>query len=149
MARSTADQPNVREFRMAVDQKVAVPGIFILANARLEDWRLFKRGNAAGHQRAHFGKSGGGSSSILGVRIKCSTVAIDCDLNASTFQIWKSISLVFKVDPNRKGRHRKLLLLAPGVKIENLLTRRVNSITQQSWKELWQPRPARKHIAAR
>ena len=40
MPRASAGDPDILELRMAVDQEIAVPGIFVLANARFQHGRV-------------------------------------------------------------------------------------------------------------
>ena len=43
MPRASAGDPDILELRMAVDQEIAVPGIFVLAYAGLNNWRMHQR----------------------------------------------------------------------------------------------------------
>ena len=42
VSRTSARDPDILELRMAIDQEIAVPCIFVLANARLDNWRVLQ-----------------------------------------------------------------------------------------------------------
>src|ERR1700730_11638070 len=113
---------------MTIDQKVTVPGIFILANARLDERRIFESGNPSRQQLTHFGEPGARRYSIATVGIKGRSMTIDGYLSASVFEIGKAVRFVFEVDPNRQSGDRKLLPVKIGIKVENFLACGVNSI---------------------
>src|SRR6185503_6050926 len=48
VTRSAADEPNILQFRMTIDQEVAIRRVFVLANARFQNWRARKRRNPPG-----------------------------------------------------------------------------------------------------
>src|SRR5258708_6341030 len=113
---------------MKIDQKVAVGSVFVLADARFRNRRVFQRGQTPGKTLTHLSQSLAGHHSIAGVRIEFGSVAINRDLDAAPFEIRQALSLVFEIDPGRQRRGGKTSITCRSSEIENFLTGRMNSI---------------------
>ncbi len=84
---------------MKIDEEVAVGSVFVLADARFCNRRVFQCGQTPGETLTHLGESHTGRKSITSVGIKFDTVAIDRDLDTAPFRVRQTISFVFEVDP--------------------------------------------------
>src|ERR1700692_4267361 len=80
---TSARKPHVIYFRVPVDQKISVRSVFILAHARLDDWRVCQGREALCHVRAHALDGFGRHHACLRVRINALAVTIKSDLDAA------------------------------------------------------------------
>src|SRR5258707_8009722 len=120
MASTAANQPHVIKLRMKIDQKVAVGGVFVLANTRFRNRRIFQRGQTPGKTLTHLSQSLAGHHSIAGVRIEFGSVTVNRDLDAAPFEIRQTISFVFEIDPGGQGGCGKTAVAGRSSEIENL-----------------------------
>ena len=76
VAGTTAGKPDVGHFRVAVDQEIAVGGVFVLADAGFDDGRVFEGGKAAGYIVSGPFGAFGADDARLGVGIDGLTVRV-------------------------------------------------------------------------
>src|ERR1039458_3461982 len=69
MPGASANQPNVGEVRVAVDQEIAVGRVLVLADARLHQGRMPQSGQALAEEIARGGERIGGWDAVGGVRV--------------------------------------------------------------------------------
>jgi hypothetical protein len=79
---------------MLIDQEISVRGVFVLADARFDDRRIFERGEAAGEKFARGSESFGGGDAGLRVGIDGGAVAIVGDFEAAGFEVGRAVEFV-------------------------------------------------------
>src|SRR5579872_3424767 len=84
---------------MAVDQEIAVRGVFVLADARFDDGRVAQGGEAAAQIIAHKRKRFAGNAfDAVGINGRSVTVAGDFD--AAVFEIGHAVNFLSNVEPS-------------------------------------------------
>src|SRR5947209_1280350 len=68
VAGAAADEPDVRERRVTINQEVAVGSVLVLTDTRLDDGRGAERGQTAREVSAHSRESFGGDDALARVR---------------------------------------------------------------------------------
>src|SRR5215831_9854582 len=129
---------------MAIYQKIAVRGVFVLADARFEDWCVLHRGHAARQILARQNQTLTARQPLARVRIKRFAVTINCAFDSPAIDVRQPIGLVFKVNPGRHRRRPKLMVTSRRAEIKDFLTCWSNSLGEQIGKQFWQPGPAGK-----
>ena len=97
VAGAAAYQPDVVKFRVAINQEITVGGVFVLADARFDDGRIFQGGEAARDEFLRGSESFGAGYAGLCVGINARAVAIVGDFEAAGFDVRHSVEFVFQV----------------------------------------------------
>ena len=88
--------------RMPVDQKIAVRGIFILADARFDQRRIGEGGETLAQHRAGFAQSLLRDFAIAGFGIELRTMGIERDFESAAVERGDRIDAFTKRDPRRQ-----------------------------------------------
>ena len=91
MARASADNPHIFKLRMAVDQEIAVPCIFILADARLKHRRVLQLRYILPQIFSQLGYRRFPYYSHIAVGIEALSVAIKSNLESAALYIGQGI----------------------------------------------------------
>src|SRR5438067_13538148 len=89
---------------MAVDEKVAVGGVLVLADAALDQRRLGERRETAGEEIARCRETGGRHLALERVGIDGRDVRVERQLEAARLLIWNSVCDSLE---NRHTRHNR------------------------------------------
>src|SRR6185312_7967114 len=84
-------QPYVFKVRMAVNQEVAIPGIFVLANTSSKNRRIFQAGNLVGEEFTQTRKGSGAHHALVTVGINRAAVPVESDFETAAFYVRNSI----------------------------------------------------------
>ena len=103
VAGAAADQPNIFEPRMAIDQKISIGSIFVLADARFDDGSIFQGGETLAEIVASGLFCFGSGSAVRGVGIDRRAMAVDGDFHAAIFQVGHAVNFIAQANP---GGHR-------------------------------------------
>src|SRR6185437_10902698 len=141
MARTTAHQPNVFEIRMAVNEKVTVPRVFILAHPRFQNWGVGKARDMLAEERPQASDGFCRNDSLLGIRINGRAVPVKGNFVAVTLNFRQSIRNVWvlMVQPYRHSGRPKTVVSRRRPEEEDLLPRGEDKIFQQRREHLGQP----------
>src|SRR5580704_4571848 len=104
---------------MAIDEEISVRGVFVLADARFDDWRVFQGGESV---RGEFlrGSDGLGSCDAgLRVGIDGGAVAIVGNFEAAIFEIGHAVKFIAKEEPRGHLRRLETRVAWRGAKEEN------------------------------
>src|SRR5438477_8334281 len=118
---------------MAVDEKVAVGGVLVLAYAALDQRRLGERRKTADEEIARGRETGGRHLALERVRIDGRAVRVERQLEAARLQIGHSVNDVLqvgKVGPHRKGRRGKAPVAGRRPEEEYFLARGLDAVAQ-------------------
>src|SRR2546423_10708916 len=115
---------------MAIDQKVTVGSIFVLAYTCFNNRSVFQTRQATREVSPHFYKTVIRYKAIIVVGIEWRAMSIDCYFDAAVFQIGKTIGFLFEVDPNGQLRRQITVSVFRGTKEEHFLTTWNDPITQ-------------------
>src|SRR5260370_30191496 len=128
---------------MPVDQKVAVRGVFILADARFHDWRAGQGRESLGHESPDFFRVL--HHSIAAVRIERGAMPVESNFHAAVLEIGQNIlaALGAEVKPNWHLWWRELPIAGGRTEVENLLARRTDWPLPKLRRELRPPGSAR------
>src|SRR5262245_4090151 len=130
---------------MAIDQKIAVRGVLVLADARLDERRVFQMRKAAGEVLTHWRQPLGRHLPLAGLRIECRTVTVERDLEPAGLQIRDAVDLTAEVDPDGQQRRRESPVARRSAKKEYFLARRMNAVSEHVGKHFGEPRAAREN----
>ena len=134
---------------MPVDQEIPVGGVFVLADAGLDDWSVFQGGEAAGEELARSFYGRGAGDTRLRVGIDARAVTIVGDFEAARFEVGHSIKFILEVEP---GGHRGLgesLLAGGDAEENNFLARSEDALAEDAGEYLGKPGAAGKNKGAR
>jgi hypothetical protein len=114
-----------------INQKISVGSIFVLADARFDDWRILKSREAAGNEIA--GGFDGGHAGDAGLRIGIcrSAVMIVSNFQAAIFQIGHAVKFIFQVEPSGQGFLAELNLSLRDSEKNNFLARNEDARAQE------------------
>src|ERR1700681_4775023 len=98
VARAAADEPDVRELGMLVDQEITVAAVLVLADLRGHERRVAERREAPSQGGAHRIERLAGDA-IAGVGIEGRTVTVEGDLEAARRDVRDAVHLLAEVDP--------------------------------------------------
>src|SRR5947209_6127352 len=99
----TAYQPNVSHRWMSIYQEIPIPGIFILANARLHNRSAPQPRKTLLHKMASFRRTRRAGQTRLRVRVHALSVTVYRDLQPSALQIRHAINFVLLKKPGGQG----------------------------------------------
>src|ERR1700730_9745444 len=142
VAGAAADDPDVLELGMPVDQEVAVAAVLVLADLRGHERRVAERREAPSQVGAHRIERLAGDA-IARVGIEGRTVTVECDLEAARRDVRDAVHLLAEVDPRRHRRRREPRVACRRAEVEHLLARREDPIAQKIWEQCWEPRTTR------
>jgi hypothetical protein len=145
VAGAAAHQPYVFHLRVAVNQEIAVGGIFVLAYTGLDDGRFPQRRKAARHIAAHPFRRFLRHDAGLGIGVDALAVPVECDLETAILQIREAVDFVPEKEPGGHGRGSELQVARRHAEEENLLPAGENLFAEQSRKHFSQPRAAGKN----
>ena len=83
VAGTAAGQPDVIEVRVAVDQEIAVAGVFVLADAGFGEGRVPESGKTFGEIAARFRQTLGAQAAISRIRIERPAVAVEGEFESA------------------------------------------------------------------
>src|ERR1041385_6308241 len=101
MPRSTANDPNVLDRRMPIDQKIAVRRVLVLANAALHHRRIGQARHALSQILARGLQSTNGKHPLTTIGIELLSMRIDRELEPTPVEIRHCIDQVVEIDPRR------------------------------------------------
>src|SRR5437764_13972180 len=91
VAGAAAGNPDIVKIRMAVNEKVAVGSIFILADTGLQDRRIVHCGKMFFQEAAKTVDRGGLDHAAAGIRVEARAVTVKSDLEAAVFDVGKRV----------------------------------------------------------
>src|SRR5215469_5940059 len=118
---------------MAIDQKVTVPRVLILADTRFDDWSISQTGNMAAEIGSQFLNGRSIYHAAAAIRIEGRTMPVESDLEAPTLDVGYGIGNVRTgvVQPNRHLRWTKEIASRWGPQKEDLLPRGKYAVSEQ------------------
>src|SRR5688500_10494502 len=122
---STADEPDILERRMPIDEKVAVAGRLVLADPGFDQRRVPERGKSLAQDASRPSEALGARHAVEGCRLDLRTRAVVGDLEAATLVPRHSVDdAIAHVHP--RGERAAIVLRTPrgGGKEEDFLARR-------------------------
>lgn len=134
VARASADQPRVPAFGMAVDQKIAGGGVFVLADARFEQRRVGQSREALAQQRARAPQRRWGEFAAAGFWIERGAVRIEGQLEAAAVQRGDRVGSFTPRDPGGHGSEG-----GRRAEVEHFLPRGADAAAQNPGKQLREP----------
>jgi len=87
---------------MTVDEKIAVRGIFVLANARFDNRSIFQSGQSQSQTPPCLSQTFSSGNPIAGIGIERWSMTIDRQLNTATGKRRQAIDFFFKSDAGRE-----------------------------------------------
>ena len=127
VARTAADEPDVLERGVTVDQKIAVRGVLVLADARLDERRVRERRDSLGQKAAHLFERLRGRHALRRVGVELRAVAVERDLDAAAFQIGQAVNFRAPVDPRGQRGGPEARVARRRAEEVDLLPRHVNA----------------------
>src|SRR5215213_32113 len=134
---------------MAIDQKVAVGSVFVLADASFSYRRIREQGNSLREVVANFERCIRRDDSLVVIGVKRRPMSIDRDLEAATVQIGQRINQIVKIDPRRQPVRLETIVSRRNAEEEDLLATHVNQFAEQVGKEFREPWTTGKHEVVR
>src|SRR5579872_3643852 len=130
---------------MAVDQEIAVRGVFVLADARFDDGRVAQGGEAAtqiiAHERKRFA---GNALDAVGINGRSVTVAGDFD--AAVLEIGHAVNLLSDIEPSGKIAGSVAFVSRRRAEEINFLARRENPVAEKLRENPGQPGAASENV---
>src|SRR3984893_9405143 len=130
VAGAAADDPDVLELGMPVDQEVAVAAVLVLADLRRHERGVAERREAPGQVAAHRIERLAGAA-IARVGIEGWTVTVECDLEASRRDVRDAVHLLAEIDPRWHRGRREPRVACRRAEVEHFLARRDDPIAEQ------------------
>ncbi len=136
VSRPASGDPNVLEVGMAIDEEVAIRGVLVLADVRVNNGRIAQSGESGGDVSVRGRYFVGGHDAVGGIGIERGPVQIESNFEASSFEIGEAVhsAIVFEIDPNRHLWGFEARVTGGDAEEENFLTRRENAVGKQVWK---------------
>src|SRR5580704_369349 len=138
--RPAADEPHIFHLRMPVDQKIAVRCIFVLADARLDHWRIPHGRKTAGHIFLNYFRFCRCRQARLRVGIDALAVMIERNFQPAAFNVRHPVILILLKKPRRQSRRSKSLISWGHAEEENFLPARKNSVPKNFGENFAEPR---------
>src|SRR5690349_10793888 len=130
---------------MAVDQKIAIRSIFILADTRLCHRRIRQPRHSLRQILTHRLQSTGSNNPLATIRIKLFPMRIDRELEPTPFDIGHRINKIVEIDPRRHHARIETVVSRRHTEKDHFLPRYMNQLTKQIRKQLRQPWSTRKY----
>src|ERR1017187_3158389 len=148
MPRPSANHPHVIHPRMAIQNKVAVESLLVLAHARLEKRSVFHRRKPQRKIFAHALQRRLSDDSPAASGIERGPARVVGHLETAAVAAGDAVEKSFSmISPHRKMRVRKARVSGGRPEEKNVLLGRANQVTHSFRKQFSQPWPARKNIA--
>ena len=149
VARSAADEHDVRVRRVAVDEEIAVRAILILADAALGQRGIAQQREAAVAEGDDVGQCGIGRAARLGVGVDQGPMRIARELDPAALEVGKAVIQIAAVEVGPAG-HRgagETRVAGGRGEEEHLLPRGEDAVGEELGEELAEPRAEREHEA--
>ena len=140
--RSAANEPHVVVCGMAVDQEIAVGGVFILADACLDDGRTLHRRKPPLDPCTRAGNCAGVGRPIGTVGIDRRAMLVDPDFHAAVLHVGDAVYPSRTIDPRWCGPRAEAFVAGRPAKVDDVLTRRPNETVERRAEDRRQPGPA-------
>src|SRR5258708_27370107 len=128
--RASTNQPDVFCFRMAIDQEISIPGVFVLADTRLNNGSVLQSRNVLLQVGAKTLDGWLTDHPVRAVGIKLRTVTVKGDLESALFNVGQRIWTVRMrvVQPRRHLGRAEAVVAGGGSEKKHLLTRWENAV---------------------
>ena len=130
---------------MLINQKIAIGGVFVLADARFDDGGVFQGGKPAREKFFCGGDAFGSSDARLRVGIDGGAVAIVGDFEAASFEIGHAVEFVAQDEPRGQCGRLEARVGGRDAEEENFLSRNEDAIANEVGEEFGEPRAAREN----
>ena len=148
VAGAGADQPDVGDVRVAVDQEVAVPTVRIGADPRVEQRGVAQGGHAPGQDHAGDLQAPFRDDPIVaGGRVEVRAVMVEADLEPPPLDVGDAVDSSRGVDPGRHRRGREPPVARVRSEEEDLLPRGVDALAEEAGEDMREPRAAGEDVA--
>src|SRR6267142_4611121 len=149
MPGASAHKPHIFHFRMPVNQKITIRTVFVLANTRLDDRRVFQYRKAPCHILSNDFRHLRRHDPRLRVRIYQPSMLVKRNLQSPSLDVRHSIHQLLLKQPGGQRRRRKPCIARRNAEEEHFLSRRKDSRAEKFWEYFSKPRATSKHELSR
>jgi len=129
---------------MAIDEEISVRGVFVLADARFDDWSVFQRGETLRDEFLRGSDGLGSCDARLRVGVDGCAVTIVGNFEAAVFEIGHAVKFVAEEEPRGHLRRLETRVAGRGAEEENFCARDEDAVGEEGGEELCEPRAAGK-----
>src|SRR5271154_1653194 len=130
---------------MAINQKIAIGSIFVLAHARLDNWCISQSRETRSHIFLHDFGLRGRRQTRLRIGIDALPMMIERNLQPAAFNVGHPVIFIFLKKPRRQGRRSESRVSRRHPQKEDFLATWENSLSKNLGKHFAEPGSASKN----